>query len=199
VRRDVGHKISHALVKDNRFKLYVLESLQVRNMTSSAKGTVAEPGRNVAQKAGLNKALLGAVLGQTRTYLQYKARRGGKLCLEVPPHYSSQECAACGFTHPDNRPTQAGFVCQRCENRDNADFNAAKVIARRGVALLLSDTFKVKEKKRVAIKRQQVGAGCSEPAALPPPLVETCVRRLAPQGAAQQSMKQETPTTSRRL
>jgi hypothetical protein len=68
------------------------------------------------------------------------------------------------------------------------------------VTLLLSDTFKAKERKRVAIKRQQVGAGCSEPvAAMPPTLVETCVRRPAPRGRTQQSLKQETPTTSRRL
>jgi putative transposase len=117
----------------------------------------------------------------------------------VPPHHSSQECAACGFTHPDNRPRQAEFICQRCGNRDNADFNAGKVIAKRGIHLLLSGEVAVKEKKRCAIKRNKVGAGSSEPAALPLTLVEICVRRPGLSVPAQQSVKQETPTTSRRL
>jgi len=117
----------------------------------------------------------------------------------VSPHHSSQECAACGFTHPDNRPGQAEFICQRCGNRDNADFNAGKVIAKRGIHLLLSGEVAVKAKKRCAIKRNKVGAGSSEPAALPLTLVETCVRRPDLSVLVQQSVKQETPTTSRRL
>lgn len=199
VRRDVAHTTSYILVSDDRYKLYVLEALKVRNMTASAKGTADAPGKNVRQKAGLNRGLLSAMLGQTKTYMQYKARRSGKLCLEVSPHYSSQECAACGFTHPDNRPSQAVFVCQRCDNRDHADFNAGKVIALRGVTLLLSDDFGVKKKKRVALSGRKVGAECSETVASPPTLVETCVRRQALMDLPLQSLKQETPTTSHRL
>jgi len=200
VRRDFAHQTSYRLVSDPRVKLIAVEALKLKNMTARAKGTLEEPGKNVAQKAGLNRAMLGSALGSLKTYMQYKARRSGKLLLEVPPHYSSQECAACGFTHPDNRKTQSGFVCQRCGNRDNADFNAAKVIAKRGVKLLLSEAFRIKEKKGVAIKRKQVGAGCSEPApAMVPTLVETDVSRLASRGSTQWSLKQETLTTSQRL
>ena len=110
----------------------------------------------------------------------------------MPPHHSSQECAAGGFTHPDSRPGQAEFICQRCGNRDHSDFNAGKVIAKRGIHLVLSDDVAVQEKKRCAIKRNKVGAGSSEPAAMPPTLVETSVRRLNLSVLAQQSVKQET-------
>ena len=60
-------------------------------------------------------------------------KRAGKLAIEVPPHRSSQECSACGHTHPDDRPAQAGFVCQCCGHTGNADFNASKVVRGRGV------------------------------------------------------------------
>ena len=42
----------------NNHGTVVVEALKVRNMSASAKGTVAEPGRNVRQKAGLNRAIL---------------------------------------------------------------------------------------------------------------------------------------------
>lgn len=199
VRRDLAHQTSHALVSDIETRLIVFEALKLRNMTASASGTTDAPGKNVAQKAGLNRAMLCSALGMIKTYAQYKARRRAKLCLEVPPHFSSQECAVCGHTHSGNRISQSEFVCQRCKNRDNADFNASKVLAARGIALLLSDAFKLKDKKRCAIKRNKVGVECSEPAALPPTLVETGVSRPDPSVWAQQSVKQETLTTSLRL
>ena len=36
----------------------VLEDLNTKAMTRSAKGTVESPGKNVKQKAGLNRAIL---------------------------------------------------------------------------------------------------------------------------------------------
>ena len=41
-----------------RFDLIRIEDLDVRAMTRSARGTAAQPGRNVRQKAGLNRAIL---------------------------------------------------------------------------------------------------------------------------------------------
>lgn len=38
----------------------------------------------------------------------------------------------------DPRPAQAAFVCQRCGQTDNADHNAAAVIATRGIKKVLS-------------------------------------------------------------
>lgn len=153
VRRDVAHKTSHTLAVDHRYRLFVFEALKVKNMTASAKGTLAAPGKNVRQKSGLNKSILASTWGQTKTYLQYKARRQGKLVIEVPPFYSSQECAACGHVHPDNRLSQSEFVCLSCGNTDHADHNAAKVIALRGVRQLLAGKCSEKEKKRCGITR----------------------------------------------
>jgi putative transposase len=99
VRRDVAHKTSHTLAVDPRYKLFVFEALKVKNMTKKAKPKQDEQGRwlrnGAAAKSGLNKAILASTWGQTKTYLQYKARRQGKLVIEVPAFYSSQECGSC--------------------------------------------------------------------------------------------------------
>ncbi|MDE3021665.1 MAG: transposase [Pseudomonadota bacterium] len=102
-----------------------------------------------------------------KTYLQYEARRQGKLVTDVTPFYSPHECAACGHVHQDNRVLQSNFVCPGCGNTDHADHNAAKVIVMRGVRQLLDGKRVQKEKKRCRFTRIKVGAegsqtGCEE-------------------------------------
>jgi putative transposase len=194
MRRDVAHKISYTLANDPQYKLFVLEALKVKNMTKKAKAKKDEQGRwmrnGAAQKSGLNKSILGAAWGQTKVFLQYKARRQGKLVIEVSPHFSSQECALCGHIHQDNRVSQAEFVCLSCGNTDHADHNAAKVIALRGVKLLLSGEYVEKKKKRCKITRSKIGAGGSE---FTPN--ETVVSRGGGNTPALWSLTLETPTT----
>lgn len=55
-RKDFLHKHSTIIAKNHG--VVVVEALPVRSMSASAKGTVAEPGRRVRQKAGLNRAIL---------------------------------------------------------------------------------------------------------------------------------------------
>lgn len=159
VRRDVAHKTSHVLASDDRYKLFVFEDLKVKNMTATAKGSIEKPGKKVRQKAGLNRSILSSMWGQTHVYLSYKAKRKGKLCMSIAPHYSSQECAACGHIHKDNRPDQATFVCQSCKNTDHADLNAGKVIAKRGAQFLLSGAWLEKKKSSEAKKQAKQGRG----------------------------------------
>jgi putative transposase len=198
VRRDVAHKTSCTLANTPQYKLFVFEALKVKNMTASAKGTLKAPGKNVRQKAGLNRSILASTWGQTKTYLQYKARRQGKLCLDVPAHYSSQECAACGHVHKDNRLSQAEFVCQCCGNSENADRNASQVIAKRGVERLLSGKPHRKEKKTCRItKSKKIGAERSESAGgIPLTLGETAVSRGGGNTSALGSENRETPATT---
>ncbi|PSR33008.1 MAG: transposase, partial [Sulfobacillus benefaciens] len=60
----------------------------------------------------------------------------------------------CTFTSPDNRLSQAEFVCQRCGHRDNADHNAARVIKKRGIQKLLSEEPLTKSHKTTRIIRK---------------------------------------------
>jgi len=198
VRRDVAHKTSHTLAVDPRYKLFVFEALKVKNMTKKAKPKHDEQCRwlrnGAAAKSGLNKAILASTWGQTKVFLQYKARRQGKLVIEVPAFYSSQECGSCGHIHQDNRVSQSEFVCQSCGHIDHADHNAAKVIAMRGVKQLLAGKGVKKEKKKCRITRNKVGAEGSKPgAAMCPTLGETEVSRLGGNTPALWSLTQETP------
>jgi len=68
---------------------------------------------------------------QLRSFIEYKARRAGVGVKVIDGAYTSQRCSACGFVHPDNRPTQAAFRCLACGHTENADLNAARNIAAR--------------------------------------------------------------------
>ncbi|MEO3870259.1 transposase [Nonomuraea sp. B12E4] len=52
------------------FSVVVVEDLTITNMVRSAKGTIEQPGRNVRQKAGLNRAIAGEAWGRTVTLLE---------------------------------------------------------------------------------------------------------------------------------
>src|SRR5690606_30147589 len=53
-----------------RHSLVAIEDLNVAGMTRSARGTVAEPGRNVRAKARLNRAILDVAPGELRRQLE---------------------------------------------------------------------------------------------------------------------------------
>lgn len=111
-----------------RYSGVVIERLRTKDMTRSAAGTVDSPGKNVAQKRGLNRAILNVGWHQIETMLAYKAAR----LIKVNPAYSSQTCSSCGTVDSRSRKSQAVFVCVACGHRDNADRNAAVVILNRG-------------------------------------------------------------------
>ncbi|KUG20324.1 MAG: transposase [Methanomicrobiaceae archaeon] len=68
---------------------------------------------------------------QLRSFIEYKARRAGVRVTVIDGAYTSQQCSACGFVHPGNRPSQAAFCCLACGYTENADLNAARNIAAR--------------------------------------------------------------------
>jgi putative transposase len=130
-RKDFLHKQSTLIAKSHG--IVVLEALQIRNMTKSAKGTVEKPGKNVRQKAGLNRSILDQGWGIFRAMLAYKlADRGGQL-IEVPAAYTSQTCAECGHVDAASRVSQSRFCCTSCGHAANADANAARNILKRGL------------------------------------------------------------------
>lgn len=167
VRENFAHQTSHTLV-EYRYRVYALEGLRIKDMVRKPKAKQDASGkwlRNGARaKAGLNKTILGAAWGKTKTYLSYKAARRNKLCVSVPAPYSSQECSQCGHTHPDNRHEQR-FVCLRCKFQCHADTNAALVQKKRAIALIRSGVLEqdAKPRKRVAFRRKvKVGADSPE-------------------------------------
>ena len=133
-RKDFLHKISNTISK-NHAMIYV-EDLQVSNMSKSAKGTVEAPGTNVAQKSGLNRAILDQGWGKFRRQLDYKAQWQGGVLVAVPPHNTSRTCPCCGHIDKENRPTQSKFECVECGHTENADVVGALNILERGRTLV---------------------------------------------------------------
>jgi len=126
MRRDFLHQRTTEWVRGHA--LIAVEDLAVKSMTASASGTLEAPGKNVRQKAGLNRTILRNGWAMARSMLEYKAACSGVMRLAVPPAYTSQACSACGHAHAQNRKTQAVFECVACGHRENADRNAAKNI-----------------------------------------------------------------------
>ncbi|MEU6198678.1 transposase [Streptomyces sp. NPDC047061] len=119
----------------------VVEALSITNMVKSARGTIEEPGKNVAQKAGLNRSISGEAWCRTVTMLTYKTAQLGGTVVKVPAPGTSRRCSACGFTTSGSRESQAVFVCKNpdCGWSGNADHNAARNVLhlyRMGLALI---------------------------------------------------------------
>ena len=137
-RNDFLHKVSTMLCKSHA--VIVVEDLNVTGMSASAAGTPHAPGKNVRQKAGLNRSLLDQGWGAFLRMLEYKADWSGGRVVRIPPQYTSQTCAVCGHVSPENRTTQALFRCVSCSHAENADLNAARNILRAGHARLACGT-----------------------------------------------------------
>jgi putative transposase len=110
-----------------RFDVIRVEDLKIANMTRSARGTIELPGRNVRQKAGLNREILASGWGLLVKRLEDKAP--GRV-EKISPAYTSQTCSACGHCAAESRESQSRFCCAACGFQANADLNAAINIAR---------------------------------------------------------------------
>lgn len=125
-RLDAAHKASLHIA--DRHSHVAMEDLNLLNMTKSAKGSIKEPGTNVAQKSGLNRVILDLAHGQFREILIRKVlARGGTFVL-VDPRNTSRRCNTCGHVSADSRKSQAEFQCVSCGHKANADHNASQNI-----------------------------------------------------------------------
>ncbi len=88
------HRITTGIVK--KYGKIAVEKTAIQNLTKSAKGTIEEPGTNVAAKSGLNRSILEQTWGQLRQQLTYKAEWAGREYVEVNPRNTSKTCSGCG-------------------------------------------------------------------------------------------------------
>ena len=103
-----------------------IEDKSLSSMMRSAKG----PGK--AQKAGLNRSLATAALGELAQILAIQCAKRGINIIPVPPQGSSRSCPRCGHRQRKNRKTQAVFQCLNCNWTGHADRSAARVLRNRG-------------------------------------------------------------------
>ncbi|WP_326790591.1 transposase [Streptomyces sp. NBC_00151] len=93
---------------------------------TAARGTTEQPGKQVRQKAGLNRAILAQGWSLLRQRTGHKAL--GRV-EDVPAPYTSLRCSVCGWIDKSSRKSQAEFVCSFCGFTCNADANAAINVA----------------------------------------------------------------------
>lgn len=124
VRRDGLHKLTTHLAKSHG--RVVIEDLNARGMMGSARGTLERPGRKVRAKAGLNRALADASLGEFRRQLEYKCGWYGAELVVAPRFFaSSKRCSGCGQVREKLSLAERVFVCPACGQMLDRDLNAA--------------------------------------------------------------------------
>ena len=106
----------------------VFEKLPIQNMVKSAKGTKEKPGKRVAQKRGLNKAILNQGWGILAVILSYMLAGG---IIRIDPTYTSHMCSLCLHVNKDSRCGRL-FRCVRCGFIHHADINAGCNIENHG-------------------------------------------------------------------
>ena len=104
-RKDWAEKVSTDLAR--RFDLIRVENLDVTSMTRSARGTAEPAGRNVRQKAGLNRGIMRSGWGLLVRRLEDKAP--GRV-EKISPAFTSQRCSACGHVDAKSRESQARSI-----------------------------------------------------------------------------------------
>ena len=119
-RKDINHKISHEVTRDN--KLVV-----IGNVSSSKLA-----------KTRMAKSVADAGWSQLRTFLKYKAIAREGTYIEVPEHFTSQTCSGCETRSPPGSPRGLKglgireWVCGVCGAVHDRDVNAALNILRLG-------------------------------------------------------------------
>ena len=125
LRRHHLHTLTTRLAKSHG--TVVVEDLNVRGMTRSGRGTVEEPGRNVAAKAGLNRSLADQSFGGLRRMLEYKCCWYGSRLVVAPRFFaSSKRCSGCGVVRDGLRLEERVFRCAACCLHLDRDVNAAR-------------------------------------------------------------------------
>lgn len=123
IRKDTLHKVSSDIAKNHGY--IALEALRIKQMLRSAKGTVDEPGKNVAAKRGLNRSIARQGWYELARMIHYKTNWDSGTFVTVNPHYTSLDCPVCKYRDKLNRPSQANFTCLACGYHNNADIVAA--------------------------------------------------------------------------
>lgn len=70
---------------------------------------------------------------QLGSFVTYKAKQAGVSVYYVDPRNTSRTCSSCGHCDKANRKSQSNFLCLHCDFQTNADKNAARNIACKGL------------------------------------------------------------------
>lgn len=135
-----------------------IEDLNIAGMKRRAKPKQDENDNYIknrqSAKRGLNRSMSDASWGDLISKIEYTAAKSGKATFKINPRHTSQQCSVCNHIDRSNRNGEK-FACVNCGHIDDANFQAARNIKRRGV-----------EELRLAIKqirKQKVRGDSPEP------------------------------------
>lgn len=114
-RKDHAIKLARCVITSNDVVAY--EDLRVKNLVKNHC---------------LAKSINDASWYQFRVWLEYFGKVFGKITIAVPPHYTSQDCSACGQTVKKSLSVRT-HVCE-CGCDLDRDHNAAINILQRGLS-----------------------------------------------------------------
>ncbi|MEW6733509.1 MAG: transposase [Acidobacteriota bacterium] len=145
-RKQINHIISKAVVKrakdtNSGIGLEILKYIRSRT-------TVRRADR--ARHSGW-------AFAQLQAFILYKAKIAGVPVIFVDPRNSSRECSKCHHIAKANRKSQAEFCCLKCGHSENADHNAAKVIAYRA-----NEVFRASVNRPIAVHADTTNADSLE-------------------------------------
>jgi len=145
-RHDHQHQLTSRLAA--RCSIFATEKLSIKNMTGSAAGTVEEPGKNVQQKAGLNREILDTAPAALLQKIAYKVPETGGLFIEAPTRTlkPSQTCPDCGVV-AKKLLSQRWHCCSACGHEEDRDTASARVVLRWALGTL----------PKVAVKSKKTG------------------------------------------
>ena len=121
--RWVNHNISRKIVKT---ALAARQAIALGNLTGIRE-------RASGYSATMRWLMGGWSFAQLHTFITYKAAEAGIAVTLVDPRNTSRTCSQCGHCERANRKSQAKFLCLQCGFQINADENAARNIAVKGL------------------------------------------------------------------
>lgn len=130
IRLDFNHKTSKSLV--DKYDHIAFEDFDIKKMVKSAKGTIKNPGENVALKSMFNRDILRSGWGQLMQFTEYKSLWVGGKISKINPENITRECSECGYISKENINIKKRlFKCKQCGHVDDIDKNAAKNVLKR--------------------------------------------------------------------
>jgi putative transposase len=112
--RTYNHFLSKEIIKFARDNNAGQINLELLSMKEATKGTI----------------LNNWPYYQLQQMIEYKAEREGIKVCYIDPYHTSQTCSKCGHYEEGQRINQSTFTCKICEFATNADYNAARNIAK---------------------------------------------------------------------
>jgi len=137
-RQDLIQKTTTNLIKN--FDTIYLEDLNIKGMSHRCKAKQDENGKYLpngqSAKSGLNKSILDASWGTFIDILEYKASWNDKQVIHIDRFFpSSKTCYKCGWINNGLTLKDRTWICPKCGEKHDRDFNAAINILNEGYRL----------------------------------------------------------------